>query len=204
MDGFVLIPLKKMLDAIGEDETFSVLSDFLCPKNNDIETFIKRSAVPFEKQGIARTQLVFSQYCGSPVMIAYYTIASKVIEIDAKSKKKISKSLQKRFNKYGTWDPITERYIVSAPLIAQLGKNFANGYDKLITGDELLKMACETVRQGQMLLGGRFVYLECEDNECLTKFYVDNGFVNFGKRQLDRAETDELGTSYLMQMLKYL
>ena len=35
------------------------------------------------------------------------------------------------------------------------------------------------------------------------EFYSNNGFVNFGKRYLDRDETD-LSGDYLIQMLKYM
>ena len=97
----------------------------------------------------------------------------------------------------------TKTYHLSAPLIAQLGKNYANGMDQLITGDELLKIACDEIRRVQYVLGGRFVYLECEDKPCLTDFYGRNGFCEFDRRSLDPDETDIEG-EYLVQMLKYL
>ena len=93
---------------------------------------------------------------------------------------------------------------MSAPLIAQLGKNFSNSYNILITGDELLKLACDTVREGQKAFGGKFVYLECEDKTKLTEFYGDNGFVNFNNRPLDKDEKDDLSGEYLVQMIKFL
>ena len=49
---------------------------------------------------------------------------------------------------------------MSTPLIAQLGKNYQHGYNTLITGDELLKLACDKVKEIQLSLGGRFVYLD--------------------------------------------
>lgn len=97
-----------------------------------------------------------------------------------------------------------KRYIMSAPLIAQLGKNFNKGYNKLITGDELLKLACDKVKSIQTDVGGKFVYLECEDKPQLIDFYTSNGFVNFGKRNLDKDETDVMSGGYLVQMLRYL
>ena len=54
-----------------------------------------------------------------------------------------------------------------------------------------------------MDLGGRFVYLECEDKPKLIDFYAENGFCEFDRRPLDRDETD-LSGDYLVQMLKYL
>ncbi|HBF3466448.1 TPA: N-acetyltransferase, partial [Clostridioides difficile] len=56
----------------------------------------------------------------------------------------------------------------------------------------------------QLDMGGKIVYLECEDKPKLIEFYKDNGFVDFGKRSLDKDETDSLDGDYLVQMLKYL
>ena len=93
---------------------------------------------------------------------------------------------------------------MSAPLIGQLGKNYSNGHNKLITGDELLQMACDKIESIQVELGGRFTYLECEDKPVLIDFYERNGFWNFGKRQLDADEKDNFETTSLIQLLKYL
>jgi len=54
------------------------------------------------------------------------------------------------------------------------------------------------------MIGGRIVYLECEDKSHLIQFYESNGFVSFGQRPLDRDETEVLSGKYLIQMLKYL
>ena len=99
---------------------------------------------------------------------------------------------------------MNDNYMISAPLIGQLGKNFANEYNKLIPGDVLLKLATDKVQAIQAVLGGKFVYLECEDKKSLTDFYSENGFVIFGKRNLDRDERDMQSGQYLLQLLKYL
>lgn len=106
--------------------------------------------------------------------------------------------------KFGQFDQMIQRYTISAPLIGQLGKNYANGYDKLITGDELLKLALDKVREMQYIIGGKIVYLECEQKDKLIEFYESNGFVNFGCRTLDRDETDKLYGDSLVQMLRYM
>ena len=85
-----------------------------------------------------------------------------------------------------------------------MGKNYTNGYDKLITGDILLKFACDKIREAQELMGGRFVFLECEDKPELKEFYESNGFVCFGKRNLEKDERDKNNGQYLLQMLKDL
>lgn len=199
--GYIQINLAGLLDELGEDRTKSILSDFSCPLNKDVESFLTDKAIEFSKQGISATHLVFASLKNKPVLVGYFTLASKFITI---YKKNISNRLRKRVRKFAQDDVVLKRYIMSTPLIAQLGKNYKNGYDDLISGDELLKMACEKVRDIQANLGGRFVYLECEDKQRLIDFYDSNGFVNFGKRPLDKDEESVMNGNYLIQMLKYL
>ena len=73
----------------------------------------------------------------------------------------------------------------------------------LISGDELLELACEKISTIQLDLGGKFAYLECEDKPQLTEFYSSNGFVEFDRRELDKDESG-LSGDYLIQMLKYI
>jgi len=199
--GFVQVNLAEMISEIGEDRVKAILSDFSCPLNKDVEFYIRDKAIVFAKQGWAATHLVFASYKDTLVLVGYFTLVTKVIMI---YKANMSKTLQKKISKFSQPDVSMKRYVMSAPLIAQLGKNFNKGYDKLITGDELLKLACDKVKSIQTDVGGKFVYLECEDKPQLIDFYTSNGFVNFGKRNLDKDETDVMSGGYLVQMLRYL
>lgn len=199
MSGYKKILLSDMIEQLGEIETKAILSDFYCPLNRDVETFLKTKAIEFAKQRIAATHLIFTDYKETLVLIAYFTIALKSFKI---AKHCLSRSYQKRINKFSTYDSDSKSYTLPAPLIAQLGKNFKNNYNSLITGDELLKIACDNVNEYQMMMSGKIVYLECEEKDKLLEFYQTNGFVNFGKRQLDKDE--DLDGEYLIQMLKYL
>ena len=199
--GFVQVNLAEMISEIGEDRVKAILSDFSCPLNKDVEFYIRDKAIVFAKQGWAATHLVFASYKDTLVLVGYFTLVTKVIMI---YKANMSKTLQKKISRFSQPDVSMKRYIMSAPLIAQLGKNFNKGYDKLITGDELLKLACDKVKSIQTDVGGKFVYLECEDKPQLIDFYTSNGFVNFGKRNLDKDETDVMSGGYLVQMLRYL
>ena len=198
MNGFIKVPLKRLVEEIGEDNTKLILSDFSCPLNKDIQSFIKQKAIEFEKQSISRTQLIFASFKNSQALVGYYTIANKTFNI---AKASISKTQRKKINKFATYNPELKSHLLPAPLIAQLGKNFTNGYNKLITGDELLKIACDDILHVQEILGGKIVYLECEDKPRLIEFYTSNGFVEFAKRKLDSDETNIDG-EYLVQMLK--
>ena len=207
MDGYRILSLNKQTiqkinENYGEDFLKNILSEFSCPLNKDLEKFLHNSALVFANQGVAQTHLVFTSYKNNPVLCGYFTLTNKHFTI--KKNFDISNSLKKRMNKFATYDSNLKTYVISAPLIAQLGKNYTNQYNKLITGDELLKIACEMVKDIQGIIGGRIVYLECEDKPKLTEFYESNGFINFGRRNLDADEKDDLSGEYLIQLLKYL
>ncbi len=195
---FVEMNLGDMIEQLGEDVTKSILSSFSCPVNRDIENFIKERAIEFSKRTTAKTHLVFWQTEDEKEieLVGYYTITSKVITVD---RKVLSKTEAKRLRSQGIYDEEKQEYIVSAPLIAQLGKNYAGGNDTLISGSELLQLAVDKVRKIQREIGGRFMYLECEDKEKLLDFYYRSNFKFFGKRKLDRDETGIEG-DYLIQL----
>ena len=199
MKGYIQISLKEMLNEIGEDRVKSILSNFFCPLNKDVEYFLKAKAIEFAKQNIAPTHLIFSSFKGELVLIGYFTLTTKTFSIKSGV---LSSSLRKRINKFATYNADLKAHLMPAPLIAQLGKNHT--YSHLITGDELLKMAIDKVAIAQSDIGGKIVYLECEDKEKLLSFYSKNGFVSFGKRELDRDEIDKMDGKYLIQMLKYV
>ncbi len=200
MDGYVKVSLSKLISQIGEDNVKNILSDFSCPINSDIETFLRKKAIEFEKQSISATHLIFTSYKSQNVLVGYYTLATKAFNV---TKSAISKSMSKRINKFATYDTDLKSYILPAPLIAQIGKNFTNNYNSLITGDELLSIAIDDVKVIHQIAGGKVVYLECEDKPRLIDFYSRNGFVSFGNRSLDKDETNISG-EYLVQMLRYL
>lgn len=201
MDGYIQVSLSDMIQEIGENKTKSILSNFVCPLNKDVEIFLKETACEFAKQQIAATRLIFTSYKKELVLIGYYTLSSKIMNV---TKSSLSKTYQKRISKFGSYDADLKSYRIPAPLIAQLSKNYQNGYNELISGDELLKLACDRVQAVQREIGGKFTYLECEDKPKLISFYQSNGFMSFGKRMLEKCETSVLSGKYLIQMLKYL
>ena len=200
MTGYKVINLKLLTEEIGEERTKELLSHFSSPLNEDVENFLKQKAIEFARQGISQTHLVMASYRDKPVLVGYFCLANKYITIQGN---KLSSTLKRRVRKFAMWDPVAKAYCLSAPLIAQLGKNYAGGLNTLITGDELLKIACDKVSKIQLDLGGKFVYLECEDKPALIEFYSSNGFCEFDNRKLDPDETG-LSGEYLVQMIKYI
>lgn len=204
MNGYKGVNLRDILldDTLGESAAKSLLSSFSCPLNPDVEYFLKNVAIEFSRQSISSTYLIMASFRGTYVLAGYFTLANKIFCIDKQCLP--NRKWRSRLSKFGQFDNEIQRYTISAPLIGQLGKNYANSYDKLITGDELLKLALDKVREMQNIVGGKIVYLECEQKDSLIEFYSRNGFVNFGLRSLDKDETDKLSGHHLVQMLRYM
>lgn len=202
MTGYKLVNLKMLVDAMGENKAKEILSHFSCPLNPDVNDFLHRKAIEFSMHGWAQTHLVFASYKDAPVLVGYFSLANKQIVVSDSKHHSLGQTLKKRIREFSTFDDRTRSYYLSAPLLAQLGKNFANGYNNLITADELLKLACDKIQEVQLAVGGRFAYVECEDKPKLVQFYTRNGFVEFDRRELDRDEVSTLDGEYLIQLLR--
>ena len=195
------VNLRDFLEIRGEEKTHNLLDNFDSKYNEDVNYFLKTKAGEFGKRGLASTYLVFTKYKGKLEFLAYYSLAMKAVVI--KSDANISKTLRKKINTYSNFEPKLKSYVMSCHLIGQLGKNYNANDESLISGSELLELACRKVRAAQEISGGKFVYLECENVKSLINFYEKNGFTKFGMRKLDKEETD-LNGSYLVQLIRYL
>lgn len=198
--GFWQSNLRDLLAELGEERTSEILSAFECPLNPDVQSFLREKAILFSKHGYASTYLVFASYQGNVVLIGYYALAMKAVVIKGSL---LSSQWRGRLRRFAFYDSDLKQFTLSLPLIGQLGKNYAHHYDRLISGDDLLGIACETVREIQLMSSGKMVYLECEDVLPLTSFYERNGFFRFANRNLDGDECDLSQTPYLVQMIKY-
>lgn len=198
--GFWQSNLRDLLAELGEERTSEILSAFECPLNPDVQSFLREKAILFSRHGYASTYLVFASYQGSVVLIGYYALAMKAVVIKGSL---LSSRWRGRLRRFAFYDSDLKQFTLSLPLIGQLGKNYAHHYDRLISGDDLLGIACETVREIQLMSSGKMVYLECEDVLPLTSFYERNGFFRFANRNLDGDERDLSQTPYLVQMIKY-
>jgi hypothetical protein len=195
---FIQINLSDLIQMIGEEKARAILSNFSCPKNKDVEKFLRCKAIEFSKRNFAKTHLVFWETSDKTEkeLVGYYTIASKWITV---ARDVINTKEAKKLREHGICNREDNAYTTAAPLIAQLGKNYIDANDALISGAELLTLAMEKIKLVQNEVGGRFAYLECEDKPKLLEFYQRNNFKIFGKRRLDRDETDMDG-EYLVQL----
>lgn len=146
-----------------------VLSLFFCPKNSDVETFLRDKAITFEKASRARTYLILDEEAltdGKIDIIAYFTVSMKALNLREGISKNVRKHLDGLGNKQGS------TFVVY--LIGQLGKN--DNYRSEIDGKELIAMAIATIKEAYDVVGGRYILVECEPVPSLKKLYEDNGF----------------------------
>ena len=113
-----------------------------------------------------------------------------------------SNGMRRKIARVSEQDEETGTYTLSAYLIAQLGKNYANNANAKITGEQLLQAAIDTIKELQYMAGGMVVFLESEDKEKLMHFYEkENGFKRFSVRQVQPKDGED---HMLVQLLKVL
>ena len=200
-DRFFYINIRDYLalgndDKAGEPMLARVLSGFSCPKNQDVENFLKKNAVEFTKKSQSVTYLVFS--VESKELLGYFTLALKPLSVRGET---VSKTTKRKLLRISELDEKSDTYTMSAYLIAQLGKNYTNGANNKITGKELVELAWTVIEDAQYILGGIVAFLEAENEEKLLSFYRDNRFSQFDTRQT-ASDTDE--SHELVQLLRLL
>ena len=151
-------------EELGEDDLRQVLSEFSCEKNPDVERFAKEQSIEFAKKQQSVTYLVFSTEDAE--LVGYFAITIKPITVNAES---FSNTIKKKLARVSELNEQNHTYNMAAYLIAQLGKNYNNGANDRITGEELLGLAIKQLQQLQYLAGGMVVFLETlnEENCCL-------------------------------------
>ena len=178
MRDYQVINILDMIESVGEDEVKSILSDFSCKRNPEIENFVKKNAIDFAKKKMSVTYLVVDN---TESISAIFTLTHKAIEI---TNKNLSNTMRKRIQRHSRLDESTDSFNVSAFLIAQFGKSDIKTSEENISGNALMDFTFEVLTAVQHDIGGGLVYLECEDKEKLINFYSSepNQFFKFGER----------------------
>ncbi|MCH5248740.1 MAG: GNAT family acetyltransferase [Lachnospiraceae bacterium] len=182
---------------LGEEELRKLLSEFSCDKNLDVERFLKEQSIEFTKKNQSVTYLVFANE--DAALVGYFTIAIKPISVNADN---FSNAMKRKIARVSELDESNGTYTLSAYLIAQLGKNFTNGANERITGEQLLQSAVDTIKELQYMAGGMVIFLEADNDEKLIDFYEEkNGFKRFATKEVKSGTED---AHMLIQFLKVL
>ena len=151
------------------------------------------------KSSSARTFLVSKEDSGQ--FVGFFTLTQKSLVLEDFFG--VSKTLEKKIkwfsDAYRIGTETNERtiQIASVLLIAHIGKNYTDGKNKLISGEQLLKVAFEKITEIQREVGGRFILVECEDTPSLLEYYSANGFIRLQDRKIGGD-----GGEYFVQLIR--
>ena len=179
----------------GESDLRDLFAGFTCPPNPDVERFLSHQAIDFTKRNLSVTYLVSSKV--DYELLAYFTLAIKSISVNAS---KFSNTMRRKIERISEVNEQTGEYILAAYLIAQLGKNFMDGANERITGDQLLQSAINTIKDIRRMVGGTVIFLETDEIPVLIAFYERNGFKRFAVRKSRGAQQQHK----LVQLLKVM
>ena len=113
-----------------------------CVQNRTFEHFVKKNAIEFTKRNQSVTYLVFSNDEGE--LIGYFSIALKPLNVRGE---KVNNTVKRKLLRISELDEKSQTYTMSAYLIAQLDKNFADGRNNRITGVEMLERAWRLLKK---------------------------------------------------------
>ena len=98
-------------------ELMETIADFTCPRNPDVERFLKTSAVDFTRKSQSVTYLALSNEDSE--LVGYFSIAVKPLTIRTD---RISRTFAKRLERVSKLDEAAQTYTTAAYLIAQLAR----------------------------------------------------------------------------------
>ena len=174
-----IIRLGDLIDEFAENEVQDLLASFQCSKNNDVQSFLHKTARLIEESDKGRTYLVVTtssyENLDAPLeIVGYFTIALKYLTFSPG----ISNSIKKKLNGLSSGVEGVAGY-----LIGQLGRN--DNAPVHVAGSILLDTALDQIRIAQDIIGGRFVIVECEQNSKLISFYETNNFIRISNDSRD-------------------
>lgn len=137
-------------------------------------------AIRFEETGHSRTYLILDEESSN--LLGYFAVTFKELLLIGKD---ISKSEVKKMDGISK-----ERERISAFLIGQIGKN-ASIENNPLDLQKILAEVYDVIAAARALIGGRLVFLECENNEKLINHYKKHGFT------LIPDETSKYRTMYI-------
>lgn len=187
---YEILNILNMLEEHGEEFVSRIISGFSCAKNPEVCEFLKKNAIDFAKKKISITYFALTE---SGDLIAFFTLAHKPLMIQDEG---LSQTVRRKLARYSYYDGKT--FSLSAFLIAQFARNDSFSSEDL-SGDDLMNTVFDVLGNIQRAIGGGAVYLECEDNAKLLRFYEgeQNGFRIFGRRSISPRE-------YYLQLIRFV
>lgn len=119
-------------------------------------------------------------------IVAYFTVALKVLKLG----ENVSNEQKKKITGMNS-----DTHEIAGYLIGQIGKN--SNTSAKIKGDELFNLAENVILEAYDHVGGRVIFLECEEVAPLINFYEKNGY-----KRIPRAGDDESNLVLYVKRIK--
>ncbi|MPY26888.1 acetyltransferase [Shewanella sp. YLB-07] len=166
-----MVKLGDLLEEFEKEETSKLFLDFTCPKNPDVEDFLRFKSIRFEESDSARTYLILNE---EGLILAYFSISFKELYLGsfelAKTQVKKLDGMRKDVERLRVF------------LIGQLAKNYSVDDNALTLQGVLDEVYC-VIDQVKSLIGGRAIILECENSQRLIELYEHHGFKVLNTRE---------------------
>ena len=135
---FIIINIRRYLQQGEEGEKLlkQVFSTFSCKKNADVDRFLLQQSIDFTKKNQSVTYIVVSSEHNQ--IVGYFTITIKPITVNVD---RFSNTTKRKIARVSEQNIENGNYSLSAYLIAQIGKNYRDGINDKITGEQLLELA---------------------------------------------------------------
>lgn len=187
MKDYMVVPLGEILDKGYDNEKIeNAFKKFSCQREEDLENFLVHKAITYQKAEYGKTYLCIDKeklLNDEFVVMAYFTIAQRAVDISEMSAAKRKKVLGAHPGR----DSIKH---VSAFLIGQLGRNDDYTNDDL-SGEQILKECYHAISMAAKIVGGKLLILECREH-MFSKFYEKQGF----KKLYEKLNDENLYTLY--------
>lgn len=187
MKDYIVVPLGEI---INKEYNTSKIEDsfkkFSCHREEDLENFLVNKAITYEKSDIGKTYLCLDAAELKEkrfVIMAYFTIAQRAVDISALSSKKRRKML-------GSFPGRDSIKYVSAFLIGQLGRCDDYSAEDL-SGEQILNECYHAISLAARIVGGKMIVLECREH-MYEKFYQKQEF----KKIYDKLNEENLYALY--------
>lgn len=119
-----VVSLDDMLETLDIEVVKEILSSFQSIKEDephDVEVFLHRKAIDFEKTALASTYLVFDTETN--ILLGFFSLANKPLTMSKKNFDSLSRNQQKKLRQSGR--TIETKFQINSYLIGQLGKNYS-------------------------------------------------------------------------------
>lgn len=186
MKSYVVVPLGEIIGKYDNKKIEDAFKKFSCQREEDLENFLIRKAITYEKSDFGKTYLCVDKEMlgkGKFIVLAYFALAQRSVDISDLSNKKKRRVL-------GDYPGRDKIKTVPAFLIGQLGRSDDCPKEGL-SGQQILNECYHAISLAARIVGGKLVVLECREH-MFEKFYKNQGF----KKLYEGLNEENLYTLY--------